>query len=135
MGKVKPSATALVSWNVKFVVKLLMFTGVVKKTLPASISPPFVSSSWLLARAAEPLNSKPVELVKPVAKLILGAGAVEEKVQVLMFWMAVSPPVPPVKPTYAVFPPIVCGILIGHLVVNVLFKVLSVIVIARVVPL
>src|ERR1700691_2784231 len=120
-----PSACALVSWKVKFVVKLLMFTGVVKKTLPASISPPFVSSSWLLARAAEPLNWKPVELVKPVAKLILGAGAVEEKAPVLMSWVAAPRQVPPVKPTYAVLPPIVCGILMGQLVVNVLFKVLS----------
>jgi hypothetical protein len=73
MVKVKPSATALVSWNVKFVVKLAMFIGVVKKTLPASVSPPFVNSSWLLERTAEPLNCKPLEVVKPEAKLMFGA--------------------------------------------------------------
>src|SRR5271169_5731694 len=73
MVKVKPSATALVSWNVKFVVKLLMFMGVVKKTLPASVPPPLVNSSWLLDRTAEPLNCRPVEVAKPVAKLMFGA--------------------------------------------------------------
>jgi hypothetical protein len=73
MVKVKPSATALVSWKVKFVVKLLMFMGVVKKTLPASVPPPFVNSSWLETRAAEPLNCKPVEVAKPEPKLMFGA--------------------------------------------------------------
>src|ERR1700732_1979713 len=72
MVKEKPSATALVSWEVEFVVKLLRFTGVVKNTLPASVSPPLVSSSWLLERTAEPLNCKPVEEAKPDAKLMFG---------------------------------------------------------------
>src|SRR6202046_3238541 len=136
MVKVKPSATALGSWKGKFVVKLVIFTGGVKNTLPASVSPPLVSSSWLLERIAEPLNCKPVEVAKPDAKLMFGVvGAVEVKVQVLMFWMAVLPPVPAVKPTKAVLPPMVCGMLTGKLVVNVLFAVLSVMVRARVVPL
>src|SRR5580704_9296177 len=118
MVKVKPSATALVSWNVKFVVKPAMFIGVVKNTLPASVPPPFVNSSWLLERIAEPLNCKPVELAKPEAKFIFGVGgAVEVKVQVLMLWVAVLPPVPPVKPTNAVLPPMVCEIFTGQLVV------------------
>ena len=82
MVKVKPSACALVSWKVKFVVKLATFTGVVKKTLPASVCPPFVNSSWLLARTAVPLNCKPVELVKPEAKLMLGALALMVNVAV-----------------------------------------------------
>src|SRR5271154_3889115 len=82
MVKVKPSATALVSWKVKFVVKLLMFTGVVKNTLPASVSPPLVNSSWLLARTAVPLNCKPAEVAKPEAKLMFGALALIVKVAV-----------------------------------------------------
>ena len=73
MVKVKPSPSALVSWKVKSVVKLLMFTGVAKKTLPASDAPPSVSWSWLAASFAEPLNWKPVALGKPALKLMVGA--------------------------------------------------------------
>jgi hypothetical protein len=47
-----------------------MFMGVVKNTLPASVPPPLVNSSWLLVRVAEPLNCKPVEAAKPVLKLM-----------------------------------------------------------------
>ena len=41
-------------------------------------------------------------------------------VQVKISCVAVPPPVPPVKPRYAVLPPTVAGMLIGHEVVNVL---------------
>ena len=40
-------------------------------------------------------------------------------VQVITSWVAVKPPVPAVKPTNAVFPPTVAGMLIGHDVVKV----------------
>jgi hypothetical protein len=59
----------------------------------------------------------------------------EDKVQFKTFWIAVRPPVPPVKPTKAVFPPTMLGMLIGLLVVNVFAAfVVSVIVIVKVVP-
>ena len=48
--------------------------------------------------------------------------------------MAVLPPVPPVKPTKAVFPPTVAAMLIGQLCVNVPFVVVSVMVITRLLP-
>src|SRR6267378_3277284 len=56
-------------------------------------------------------------------------------VQLKTFWTAVRPPVPPVKPTKAVFPPTMLGMLIAWLVVNVFAAfVVSVIVIVKVVP-
>ena len=59
----------------------------------------------------------------------------EDIVQFKTFWTAVRPPVPPVKPTKAVFPPTMLGILIAWLVVNVFAAfVVSVIVIVKVVP-
>jgi hypothetical protein len=58
-----------------------------------------------------------------------------ENVQFRISCVAVWPPVPPVKPTNATFPPTVAAILIGNDVVNVFAGVVvSVIVIVRVVP-
>jgi hypothetical protein len=55
-------------------------------------------------------------------------------VQVWISWIAVSPPVPPVKPTYATLPPTVVGILIGHVYENDPLVVVSVMVMTRFVP-
>jgi hypothetical protein len=56
-------------------------------------------------------------------------------VHVRIPWTAVRPPVPPVNPTKAVFPPTMLGMLMGRLVVNVFAAfVVSVIVIVKVVP-
>src|SRR5579864_3989948 len=55
-------------------------------------------------------------------------------VQVWISWVAASPPVPPVKPTYATLPPTVVGILIGHVFENDPLVVVSVMVITRFVP-
>jgi hypothetical protein len=73
----------------------------------------------------------------PAAGLNVGAAATpvpDDIVHPIISWIAVSPPVPPVNPTYAVFPPTVAGILIGHVCVNVAFVVVSVIVIVKFVP-
>src|SRR6267143_744262 len=57
------------------------------------------------------------------------------KVHVRIPRIAVKPPVPPVKPTKAAFPPTMLGMLIAWLVVNVFAAfVVSVIVIVKVVP-
>src|SRR6266850_6371420 len=59
----------------------------------------------------------------------------EDIVQFKTLWTAVRPPVPPVNPTKAVFPPTMLGMLMGWLVVNVFAAfVVSVIVIVKVVP-
>jgi hypothetical protein len=55
-------------------------------------------------------------------------------VQVWISWVAVSPPVPPVKPTYATLPPTVVGILIGHVYENDPLVVVSIMVMTRFVP-
>ena len=83
---------------------------------------------------AVPLNDSEPGLITGVCTCV-GGGVLEDRVQVFMFWMAVFAPVPPVKPTKAVFPPTVCGMFTGQLVVNVAFAVLSVMVMVRVVPL
>jgi hypothetical protein len=62
-------------------------------------------------------------------------GVPELKVQLLMFWMAVNPPVPPVKPTYAVEAPTVEGILMAEEYVNIFPVTVSVRFSVRVVPL
>jgi hypothetical protein len=59
----------------------------------------------------------------------------ELKVQLLIFWIAVNPPVPPVKPTYAVEAPTVEGILMAEEYVNVFPVTVSVRFSVRVVPL
>jgi hypothetical protein len=55
-------------------------------------------------------------------------------VQLKMFWLEVYPPVAPVKPAYAVFEPMVFGILIGQVMENAPAVTVSVMVIARFVP-
>jgi hypothetical protein len=55
-------------------------------------------------------------------------------VQVWIAWIAVSPPLPPVKPTYATFPPTVVGIFIGHVCENDPLVLVSVMVMTRFVP-
>src|SRR5467141_3150189 len=59
----------------------------------------------------------------------------EPYVQVMISCVAVCPPVPAVKPTSAVFPPTVAGILIPQAFVNVALVTVSVMVIVSVVPL
>ena len=68
-----PSAIASESWKVKSVVKLVMFIGVVKKALPASVCPPFVNCRRLSSRSVEPLNYMPVGVAKPIPKLMVAA--------------------------------------------------------------
>jgi hypothetical protein len=55
-------------------------------------------------------------------------------VQVWISWIAVSPPVPPVKPTYATLPTTIDGISIGHVCENDPLVVVSVMVMTRFVP-
>jgi hypothetical protein len=62
-------------------------------------------------------------------------GEPDEKVQLRTSWVAVSPPLPAAKPTYAVFPPTTLGMFTAQLVVKVSAGVLaSVIVMVNVVP-
>src|SRR6202035_4428665 len=74
------------------------------------------------------LNGQPSSSAAPY-------GVPEVNVQVLMFWMAVPPPVPPVNPTYAVFAPTVDGILMVKAWVKVLLVTVSVRLSVNVVPL
>jgi len=62
-------------------------------------------------------------------------GSTHYIVQPMISCIAVLPPVPPVNPTYAVFPPTVVAMLIGHVCVHVAFVVVSVICIVKLVPL
>jgi len=78
----------------------------------------------------------------PVAGVITGVAAGDVvvppslKTQLTICCVAVREPVPPVNPTYAVFPPTVAGMLIVHDVVNVSAGIFwSVTVIDKVVPL
>ncbi|SRR5216684_7369961 len=76
----------------------------------------------------------------PVAGEITGVAAggcvepLDEYVQEMICCVAVCPPVPPVKPTKAVFPPTVAGILMVQEVVNVALVTVSVMVMVSVVP-
>ncbi len=75
----------------------------------------------------------------PAARLRVGVatactGPLPANVHDSIFWLEVAPPVPPVKPTYAVFPPTMAGISTVQLLVNVLLETGSNMVIARVVP-
>ncbi len=51
-----------------------------------------------------------------------------------IFWLELLPPEPPVKPIYATLLPMVAGILIGNVCVNVLFTTISVRVKIRLAP-
>ncbi len=65
---------------------------------------------WRLVYVPEPGENVGVATVGVVEP------AVEVKVHVRIFWLAESEPVPPVNPTYAVFPPTMEGILTVQLV-------------------
>src|SRR2546429_188393 len=69
----KPSAMGLVPgacWNVKSVVKDCTLRGVVQNTEQASMPPPSVRRSRVPFKTEQPLNWKPVAVVKPPAKLM-----------------------------------------------------------------
>src|ERR1700748_2971946 len=63
-----------------------------------------------------------------------GVGGDDTNVHVSIFWLAVCPPVPPVNPTYALFPSTRMGIFTGQLFVKDLFTDVSVMVIVRITP-
>src|SRR5277367_1996897 len=63
-----------------------------------------------------------------------GVGGEETNVHDSIFWLAVSPPEPPVNPTYALLPPTAAGILTGQLVLNDLLIEASVMDIVSVTP-
>src|SRR5450755_1489499 len=69
MVKVMPSATGVVNWKVKSLLKVCTFTGVEYHAVPASLPPPSVKRSLEPFRAAVPFSAIPVP-VKPPAKPI-----------------------------------------------------------------
>src|SRR5882762_7091882 len=64
-----PSAFGVVSWNMKSVVKVCTFTGMLNQPLPASLAPPSVKRKRVPLRTALPFSARPLE-EKPEPKLI-----------------------------------------------------------------
>src|SRR5580704_9781887 len=96
-------------------------TGVLVGSAPMATPP----SEWPATVAAAPTPSVRRRFLREMGMgsdldlLSFDCCAHGAKVQVRMFCVAVAPPVPAVNPTYAVLPPTVVGMLMGHEVVNV----------------
>ena len=96
-----------------------------------SLVPPFVTVTVIGALVISVVVSGNV---RGLAGAIATAGANGPSVQLKMSCVAIRPPVPAVNPAYAVRPPTVVGISIGHECVRVALLTVSVIVIASEVP-
>jgi len=79
------------------------------------------------------VNALPTVPFAVVGLVIVGV-LVLVNVQFRISWVAVEPPVPPVKPTKAVFPPTILGMSTTQLVANLAFVVVSVMDMVNVVP-